>query len=121
MILLGWPLPWLHWWHTRQLVTRAETFKLHYEVAPLLPAAVRWYGAAWDELEGWLIEHLVGIRHQEHKIFGEFQLARFPARAIGSQISGAGHPVMAYHTIGVPGWVLPARRRSSTGSGSTTR
>jgi arabinofuranosyltransferase len=34
-------------------------------------------------------------------------VARFPARAIGSQISGDGHPVLAYHTIGVPGWVLP--------------
>ena len=107
MTLLGWPLPWLHWWHTRELVTRPQTFKLHYEVAPLLPSPVRWYGAAWDGLEGWLIEHLVGMRHQEHKIFGEHQLTRFPTRAQGSQISGAGHPVMAYHTIGVPGWVLP--------------
>jgi arabinofuranosyltransferase len=107
MIVLGWPLPWLHWWHTRQLVTRPETFKLHYEVAPLLPLPVRWYGAAWDGLEGWLVQHLVGIRHQEHKIFGEYQRSRFPTRASGSQIAGAGFPVMAYHTIGVPGWVLP--------------
>jgi len=107
MLLLGWPLPWLHWWHTRHLTTREETFKLHYFVSPHLPAGVRWYGAAWDELEGWLIRHLVGLRHQEHKIFGELQVARFPARAIGAQISGDGHPVLAYHTIGVPGWVLP--------------
>ena len=107
MILLGWPLPWLHWSHTRHLMTRAETFKLHHRVAPHLPAAVRWYGAAWDDLEGWLIRHLVGLRHQEHKIFGELQVARFPARAIGAQISGQGHPVLAYHTVGVPGWVLP--------------
>ena len=107
MILLGWPLPWLHWWHTHRLVTRAETFKLHYRVSPHLPSGLRWYGAAWDELEGWLIQHLVGLRHQEHKIFGEQQLARFPSREEGAQISGDGHPVLAYHTIGVPGWVLP--------------
>jgi arabinofuranosyltransferase len=68
---------------------------------------LRWYGAAWDDLEGWLIRHLVGLRHQEHKIFGEFQVARFPPRATGAQISGDGHPVLLYHTIGVPGWVLP--------------
>ncbi|MFI5215696.1 MAG: hypothetical protein ACHQ3O_04065 [Candidatus Limnocylindria bacterium] len=107
MILLGWPLPWLHWWHTRELVTRAETFKLHHRVSPHLPAGLRWYAAAWDDLEGWLIRHLVGLRHQEHKIFGELQLARFPSRAQGAQITGDGHPVLAYHTIGVPGWVLP--------------
>jgi arabinofuranosyltransferase len=107
LILLGWPLPWIHWWHTRQLVTRAETFKLHYRVSPHLPAGLRWYGAAWDDLEGWLIRHLVGLRHQEHKIFGELQLARFPTREQGAQISGEDHPVLAYHTIGVPGWVLP--------------
>jgi len=107
MILLGWPLPWLHWWHTRHLVTRAETFKLHYRVSTHLPAGLRWYGAAWDDLEGWLIRHLVGLRHQEHKIFGELQVAHFPAREIGARISGDGYPVLAYHTIGVPGWVLP--------------
>jgi arabinofuranosyltransferase len=107
MILLGWPLPWLHWWHTRQLVTRPETFKLRFHVAPLLPPPLRGYAAAWDGLEDWLIGHLVGMRHQEHKIFGEYQSSRFPSRAQGSQISGEGHPVMAYHTIGVPGWVLP--------------
>jgi arabinofuranosyltransferase len=107
MILIGWPLPWLHWRHTRQLEKRSETFKLRFEVAPLLPAPLRWYGAAWDGLEGWLIEHLVGMRHQEHKVFGEYQTSRFPSRAIGSQIGVSGFPVMAYHTIGVPGWVLP--------------
>ena len=107
MIVLGWPLPWLHWWHTRELTTREETFKLHHRVSPHLPAPLRWYGAAWDGLEGWLIRHLVGLRHQEHKIFGELQVARFPTRAIGAQISGDRHPVLAYHTVGVPGWVLP--------------
>ena len=107
MLVLGWPLPWLHWWHTRNLTERVETFKLHYRVSPHLPAAVRWYGAAWDDLEGWLIRHLVGLRHQEHKIFGEVQVARFPSRAEGAQISRDGHPVLVYHTIGVPGWVLP--------------
>jgi arabinofuranosyltransferase len=107
MIVLGWPLPWLHWWHTRDLVTRSETFKLHYEVSPHLPPGLRWYGAAWDHLEGWLIPHLVGLRHQEHKIFGELQVARFPSREVGARTSGDGYPVLAYHTIGVPGWVLP--------------
>jgi arabinofuranosyltransferase len=107
MIALGWPLPWLHWWHTRELATRPQTFKLRFEVAPLVPPPLRWYAAAWDGLEGWLIDHFVGLRHQEHKVFGAYQKARFPTRKVGSRIPLAGHPVFQYHTVGVPGWVLP--------------
>jgi arabinofuranosyltransferase len=68
---------------------------------------VRWYGAAWDGLEGWLIAHWVGMRHQEHKAFGEFQLKRFPGRDVGSRIPSRGHPVLAEQAVGVAGWVLP--------------
>jgi arabinofuranosyltransferase len=50
---------------------------------------------------------MVGMRHQEHKIFGEVQLGRFPTREEGSRISREGHPVLVYDTVGVPGWVLP--------------
>jgi arabinofuranosyltransferase len=107
MILLGWPLPWLHWWHTRHLTERGHTFKLRFHVAPLLPPPLHGYAAAWDGLEDWLISHLVGMRHQEHKVFGDFQRAHFPTRAQGSQISVSDLPVMVYHTVGVPGWVLP--------------
>jgi len=107
MIVLGWPLPWLHWLGTRERIAQGETRDLRVEVAPLLPRPVRWYGAAWDGLEGWLIQHLVGIRQQEHKIFGEDQLTRFPGRDVGSRIAGHGHPVFAAQAVGVPGWVLP--------------
>jgi arabinofuranosyltransferase len=107
MIVLGWPLPWVHWWYTHGIVSRGHTFMLHYEVAPHFPAPLRPYAAAWDRLQGWLTDHFVGLRHQEHKIFAEVQLQRFPTRERGSQIGGEGHPVMTYHTVGVPGWVLP--------------
>ena len=107
MIALGLVIPSTHWWHTRTLVERAETFKLRYEVAPLLPQPLRAYAALWDGLEDWLIGHLVGCRHQEHKVFGEHQLSRLPTRAQGSQISSDGYPVTTGRTIGVPGWVLP--------------
>jgi arabinofuranosyltransferase len=107
MIVLGWPLPWLHWWHTRELTTRGETFMLRYPVAPHLPPGLRAYGAAWDGLEDWLIRRAVGTRHQEHKIFGDYQRALFPTREVGSRLAGDERPVMAYHTVGVPGWVLP--------------
>ena len=54
MILVGWPLPWLHWLATRERVAQGETRDLRVLVAPLLPLPVRWYGAAWDDLENWL-------------------------------------------------------------------
>jgi arabinofuranosyltransferase len=107
MIALGWPLPWVHWWHTQRFVERPLTFKLRFPVAPLLPQPLRAYAGVWDGLEDWLILHMVGARHQEHKVFGAYQVSRFPTRAQGSRISGKGIPVMAHHTIGIPGWVLP--------------
>jgi len=107
LIALGWPLPWLHWWHTRSLTTRQETYELHYRVAPELPAAVRWYGAAWDELEGWLIHHFVGMRHQEHKVLVLERVGRLPSRAIGMRLPTDGFPVLVAQVVGLPGWVLP--------------
>lgn len=107
MIALGLPIPWLNWWHSQRFVVRSEAFTLRLPVAPHLPAPFRWYGAAWDNLEAWLIERFVGVRHQEHKVFAEHLAARFPTRATGSRLRGTDVPVMAFNTVGVVGWVLP--------------
>ena len=107
MILLGWPLPWLHWFATQARLASGETHDLRVEVAPLLPAPFRWYAAAWDDLEGWLVAHFVGIRASTHKLFAEHQLAHFPTRAQGSRLALHGFPVLAHNAVGVPGWVLP--------------
>lgn len=107
MILLGWPLPWIHWWHTHTLTLRPETHNLAYPVSAHLPAGVRWYGEAWDGLQAWMIQHGLGIRHQEHKVFHEEQSLRFPERAEGALIGPEGYPVMPFNTVGVPGWRLP--------------
>lgn len=107
MLALGSVIPWTHWSHTHGLLTRDATFHLHFRVAPVLPAPLSWYAAPWDRIEGWLVAHLVGLRHQEHKIFGEHQRARFPPREEGSRIGGEEFPVFVFKTVGVPGWVLP--------------
>ena len=107
MILIGWPLPWLHWLATRERVAQGETRELRVLVAPLLPLPVRWYGAAWDELENWLVAHFIGVRHEAHRIFSEHQLAHFPTRAQGLRFEARGYPVLAHNAVGVPGWVLP--------------
>lgn len=107
MLALGLPIPWLNWWDSQRFVTRSEAFTLRLPVAPRLPAPVRWYGAAWDALEAWLIDHFVGVRHQEHKVFTEYLMGRFPTRATGSLVAGDDPPIMAFNTVGVAGWVLP--------------
>jgi arabinofuranosyltransferase len=107
LIALGWPLPWLHWWHTRELTRREETFVLHYRVAPELPAPVRWYGAAWDELQGWLIRHLVGMRHQEHKVLVQVRAAHLPSRQTGLEVPADDFPVLAAKVVGLVGWIFP--------------
>ena len=107
LIALGWPLPWLHWWHTHELTSRRETYALHDRVAPAFPAPLRWYADAWDELEGWLIDHFVGLRHQEHKVLVQDRRAHLPSREVGLRIPAEGFPVLAAQVVGVAGWVLP--------------
>ena len=79
---------------------------LRQPVAHHLPEPLRSYGEAWERLESWLISHGVGVRHQEHKVFALHLTRLLPARAVGEQIR-AGHPVLAHHTVGIVGWVLP--------------
>lgn len=107
MIVLGLPVPWIHWWHTHGLERRQQTFMLRYKVAPHLPLPVRWYGRAFDALQDWLISRFVGSRHQGHKIFCKFQLEHFPSREEGLKIDPTDFPVLAHVSVGVPGWVLP--------------
>jgi arabinofuranosyltransferase len=107
MIMLGWPLPWLHWWHTRALEAHHETLFSHYPVAPHLRVEFRWYAVAWDDLQGWLISRSVGMRHQGHKVFHQHQITVLPTREQGWRLSGDSRPILATYAVGVPGWVLP--------------
>jgi arabinofuranosyltransferase len=48
------------------------------------------------------------MRHQEHKIFHQYQRRNFPSREVGAQVRWEpGHPVKAGRTIGMVSWVLP--------------
>ncbi len=107
MIAIGLAIPWTHWIHTKDLPTREDTKKLRYKVAPHFPWPVRWYAAAWDGMQDYLIGRFVGLRHPTHKTFLEFQLARFPTREEGLALPSDGWPVFNHISIGVPGWVMP--------------
>ena len=100
------PIPWAHHLLSRELTTRKDTNFLFVKVEPVLG---HWLGplARWfDGLQGELIPHSVGLRHQEHRVFGEEQRRHFPVRHVVDP-KDAGIPVMVWNTVGVPGWVLP--------------
>jgi arabinofuranosyltransferase len=108
-LFLSWPLPWSHWWWSRQLNTREETSMMHVRVAPHWPHFVRWYAEPFDNVQAWLISHLIGTRHQEHKVASEWWLGKvLLPREEGAKISSESYPVMAASgLIGGIGWVLP--------------
>jgi arabinofuranosyltransferase len=74
----------------------------HRFPAPLRPVVER-----WDGLQAWLIQHHVGMRHQEHKIFYEWMAHLWVGREEGARIRWEQRAVVALWTVGVAGWVLP--------------
>ncbi len=105
---LGLPIPWTHWARTHEMNSRRATHVLVVPVADAFPEPVRSAVARWDGLQSWLIAHHVGMRHQEHAVFGRNRAARLPTRAEGEIVPWEpGHPVIADGAVGVLGWVLP--------------
>ena len=106
-VMLSWPIQWTHWVHTHNLNTRGETHRMYVPIADYFPPVIRipvWW---FDNLQSWLIPHHVGMRHQEHKIFYESQLAWLPTRAQGSVVTWDKRPVTTQGCVGVIGWVYP--------------
>jgi arabinofuranosyltransferase len=97
----------VHWSETHELTTRRQTYILRRPIAQLFPAVVRPVVTRWDEMQRWLIEHHVGMRHQEHKIFWKTTVAALPSREEGSKVDWDERPVLLWNTVGVLGWVLP--------------
>jgi len=112
-VALSLPIPWAHWYKTHNLYSRDETLKMvapvadvFRETAPSLPGFVVEYVAYYDSLQEWLINHYVGIRHQELKALWIRLDVLFPSREAGSSVDGE-YPVIAQQAVGVIGWVLP--------------
>jgi arabinofuranosyltransferase len=106
-LVASWPIPWTHWAKTNGLETRKQTFAMIVPIADDVPWAVRPLASAWDELERWLITHMVGVRHQEHKVFYQTLVNLCPPRARGQRIPWSDHAVTAEEVVGVIGWVVP--------------
>jgi len=107
-IASSWPIPWSHWAQTHNLVTRAQTFRLVQPLGPSFPVWTRPIIARWDGWQAWLIGHAVGMRHQEHKVFSEFEKGWLPDRGkLKLRLEGQGRAVVAEQSVGILGWVLP--------------
>ena len=106
LLVVGNVIPWTHWQLTRNLNTRKGF--LWVPVAPALPQPFAALAAPFDALQHTLIDHDIGIRHQEHKVFRLWQESRYPSRAEGLRIRPRqGNPVHAYPCVGVAAWTLP--------------
>ena len=101
------PIPWTHWFQTRHLETREETFMLIKPIASMFPSFLKVPVRIWDENQEWLIRHMVGMRHQEHKIAFEYFASILPSRKEGSEILWQRRAVIGGDSVGVLGWVLP--------------
>lgn len=107
LMILSLPVQWVHYSRTRDLNTRHATHKMIVPIADAFPIALRPTIEQWDDWQRWLIKRHVGMRHQEHKIFHLYSLARFPDREHGSDITWDDRPVLAAGSVGVAGWMLP--------------
>ncbi|NTV65649.1 MAG: hypothetical protein HGA65_19240, partial [Oscillochloris sp.] len=70
------------------------------------PEAPGWllsYLRAYDADQTWLINHSIGLRHQEHKVFYLTMIARYPDRQIEAP-EGPGEPVVSTLSVGIVGW-----------------
>lgn len=106
-VLFSWPIPWTHWTLSQPLTTREQTFPLLVAVAPQFPAAAQPYVKLFDELQFWLIEHGVAVRHQEHKVFAIDRSTVYPQRERAFLLAADQHPVFVTGAVGVLSWRFP--------------
>ncbi len=111
-IFMSWAIPWTHWYASKDLNQRETTHAMIVPVADYWPSALSWYAQPFDEMQAWLIEHRVCMRHQEHKIFFLHQQNLYPTRSVilrqfntktNAEAMGE-YPIHAYGSVGVLGW-----------------
>jgi arabinofuranosyltransferase len=106
-ILLSYPIPWTHWYLTKDYKTREETFRMYVPISGHWPNYFRWYAKSFDKLQFRLRRHSVCVRHQEHKIFHQHLISILPSRDSGISLPCKNFPVLATKSVGVVAWVLP--------------
>jgi arabinofuranosyltransferase len=106
VVALAIPLPWTLWVQSRSADTRQTSFNLTVPLAPLLPSWLASYAGRLDALQRWLIvDHAIGKRYQEHRVFLDFRKAMFP-RERQLQTDWPEHSAYTAISVGIPGWIL---------------
>lgn len=107
-LVLGSVIPWTHWLNARAQTAETGEIALFRPVAPALPAALGWYARPFDDMQAWLIERMVCMRHNEHLLFWRHLERLHPPREVGRGLfEGVENPVVLADSVGVPGWVFP--------------
>jgi arabinofuranosyltransferase len=106
-IAAGLPIPWTHWAASQSRTTREDTFAMELALAPYFPVPARPYVQVFDDLQVWLAHHAVGVRHQEHKVFLQYQFSTLPTREQGLLLSPVAQAIRVEGSVGAIGWVLP--------------
>lgn len=106
-LVLSWLIPWTHWQAANALAGDPAAFTTQVPVAPQLPSFLRPYGQWFDDLQTWLIERQVAVRHHQHRAFLERQTHIYPSRAEGLLLEAAQYPVIVLEAVGLPGWTFP--------------
>ncbi len=107
LIALSIPIPWVHHFQEKKITELkiADTVKI--KVSNHLPFFLKPLARLNEQLQSWLIDHMVCVRWQEHKMFLIGQFEFFPRRTLELPPEAGPFPVSYFSTVGVAGWVLP--------------
>ena len=97
-------LPWIHYGVSQEHTTWSRDMP-NYSIEQELPDGLKGFGSSFDELQQWLFRHGVGMRHQHHKVFSEFQMGQLPDReTVAEALNNEVNPVVVVTSAGIAGW-----------------
>ena len=107
LIALSMPIPWVHHFQEKKITELKVADTVKIKVSSKLPFFLRPLARLNEQLQSWLIDHLVCVRWQEHRMFLIRQLEFFPERSLELPPEAGRFPIIYSSTVGVVGWVLP--------------
>lgn len=106
LLLASLPIPYTHWWLTKDMSTRNETMKLVMPIHGRFSFPMNRLAAYWDDLQERMITRFVCVRHQEHKILFQTLNAVYPSFEEGRSYPWKDRVVLVAESVGVSGYNL---------------
>lgn len=107
LIALSIPIPWVHHFEEKKITELKVADSVKLMVSDKLPFFFKPIARLNEHFQSWLIDHLVCVRWQEHKLFLQGQLELFPERSFELPSEAGLFPVAYFATVGMAGWVFP--------------